>query len=123
MNPLQNPLNDFENIGPAPLASQVDFNGFTLCEGPGHILKGTIMTLTQIIAEKMNIHPDKITPATLIKDLEADSLDCVELIMACEDEYDVFITDEEAATIKTVSDLARVLIAQEVTEEALGIKP
>jgi acyl carrier protein len=82
------------------------------------------MTLTRLIAEKMNVHPDKITPATLFKDdLQIDSLDGVELIMACEDEYDVFITDEESATVKTVSDLIRLLIEKEVPADEIGIKP
>ena len=42
-----------------------------------------------------------------MKDLSADSLDAVEIIMAIEDEYGIEIPDEEAETIQTVADLVR----------------
>jgi acyl carrier protein len=46
----------------------------------------------QIIAEKLGVSEDKITPqASFVDDLGADSLDQVELIMAFEDEFDVEI--------------------------------
>ena len=41
----------------------------------------------------------------LMKDLEADSLDAVEIIMAIEDEYDIEIPDEEAEKFQKVSDI------------------
>ena len=41
----------------------------------------------------------------LKEDLEADSLDAVELIMAVEEEFDIEIPDEKAAEIKTVQDI------------------
>ena len=41
----------------------------------------------------------------LIKDLEADSLDAVEIIMAIEETYDFEIPDEEAEKFQTVQDL------------------
>ena len=40
-----------------------------------------------------------------MKDLEADSLDAVEIIMAIEDEFDIEIPDEDAEQFQTVSDL------------------
>lgn len=42
--------------------------------------------------------------ASFIDDLEADSLDIVELMMALEEEFDIEIPDEEAEKISTVSD-------------------
>ncbi|MBD3345996.1 MAG: acyl carrier protein [Chitinivibrionales bacterium] len=59
----------------------------------------------QIIAEKLGVSGDKITPqASFVDDLGADSLDQVELIMAFEDEFDVEIPDEDAEKMKSVQD-------------------
>lgn len=59
-----------------------------------------------IIAEQLNIDEDIIQIEThLMKDLEADSLDAVEIIMAIEDEFDIEIPDEDAEQFQTVSDL------------------
>ena len=43
----------------------------------------------------------------LMKDLSADSLDAVEIIMAIEDEYGIEIPDEEAEKFQTVRDLVK----------------
>ena len=48
-----------------------------------------------------------IMDTNLMKDLSADSLDAVEIIMAIEDEYGIEIPDEEAENIQTVQDLVR----------------
>ena len=59
-----------------------------------------------IIAEQLNVNEDIIQIEThLMKDLEADSLDAVEIIMAIEDEFDIEIPDEDAERFQTVSDL------------------
>ena len=56
-----------------------------------------------IIVEQLGVDEDKVTPeARFREDLEADSLDLVELIMAFEDEFGGEISDEEAQQIKTV---------------------
>jgi acyl carrier protein len=56
-----------------------------------------------IIVEQLGVDPDKITmEARFREDLEADSLDLVELIMAFEDEFGGEISDDEAQEIKTV---------------------
>lgn len=61
--------------------------------------------IKQIIAEKLGVSEDKVTPqAAFVDDLGADSLDQVELIMAFEDEFGVEIPDEEAEKLKTVKD-------------------
>jgi acyl carrier protein len=57
----------------------------------------------EIIVEQLGVDPDKvIMDARFREDLEADSLDLVELIMAFEDEFGGEISDEEAQKIKTV---------------------
>lgn len=60
----------------------------------------------EIIVEQLGVEDDKVTMDThLMKDLEADSLDAVEIIMAIEEEYGIEIPDEEAEKFQTVSDL------------------
>jgi acyl carrier protein len=59
--------------------------------------------IKEIIVEQLGVDPDKVTmDARFREDLEADSLDQVELIMAFEDEFGGEISDEEAQQIKTV---------------------
>jgi acyl carrier protein len=56
-----------------------------------------------IIVEQLGVDPEKVTmEARFREDLEADSLDLVELIMAFEDEFGGEISDEEAQQIKSV---------------------
>lgn len=58
-----------------------------------------------IIVDKLNVDENEITPtAEFSKDLGADSLDTVELIMEFEKEFDIQIPDEEAEKITTVGD-------------------
>ena len=57
----------------------------------------------EIIVEQLGVDEDKVVPeARFNEDLEADSLDLVELIMAFEDEFGGEISDDEAQQIKTV---------------------
>ena len=61
--------------------------------------------LKKIIAKELSVSEEEVTPdASFIEDLNADSLDLVELIMALEEEFNVKISDEEADKIKTVRD-------------------
>ena len=59
-----------------------------------------------IVAEQLGISTDDITAETTLEDLNADSLDVVEVIMALESEFHMEIPDEEAGKIKTVGALA-----------------
>ena len=55
--------------------------------------------LKKIIAEQLSVNEDEVTPeANFIDDLNADSLDLVELIMSLEEEFNVKISDEDAVT-------------------------
>lgn len=59
-----------------------------------------------IIVEQLGVSADEIELETsLMKDLEADSLDAVEIILAIEDEYGIEIPDDDAEQFQTVSDL------------------
>ncbi|MDQ3044677.1 MAG: acyl carrier protein [Chloroflexota bacterium] len=58
-----------------------------------------------IVAERLGVDEDKVTmDAEFIGDLNADSLDLVEVIMALEQEFDVEIKDDEAENIRSVKD-------------------
>jgi acyl carrier protein len=58
-----------------------------------------------IVAERLGVDEEKVTmEAEFIGDLNADSLDLVEVIMAMEQEFDLEIKDDEAENIRSVSD-------------------
>lgn len=60
----------------------------------------------EIIVDTLSCDEDKVTlEANLKDDLDADSLDAVELIMSAEEEFDIEIPDEVAMNIKTVKDI------------------
>lgn len=59
-----------------------------------------------IVAEQLGISTEDISAETTLEDLNADSLDVVEVIMALESEYHMEIPDEDAEKIKTVGALA-----------------
>lgn len=66
---------------------------------------GMVERVVQVVADKLDVEADQITPESrFVEDLNADSLDQVELIMALEDEYDVAIPDEDAQKILTITD-------------------
>ena len=62
--------------------------------------------IREIIADKLSINEVEITmDSAFLEDLNADSLDIVELIMALEDELDMEIPDEDAENFVTVGDV------------------
>jgi len=64
--------------------------------------------IKQIIADKIQVEAEKITPDTsLMKDLEADSLDAVEIIMGIEEEFDIEIPDDAAEGFQNVGDIVK----------------
>ncbi len=59
-----------------------------------------------ILSSQFDVEEDSITPETNIADdLNADSLDVVDMLMSLEDEFDVEIPDEQAEHIRTVGEL------------------
>lgn len=68
----------------------------------------TFDKIRSIIMEQLSVGESMVTMDTnLMKDLEADSLDAVEIIMALEEEFDIEIPDEEAEKFQLVGDLVR----------------
>lgn len=67
-------------------------------------------TVRELLAHQLEIDPAQIGPQTdILEDLGADSLDIVELVMAIEEEFDIVITDERAANVRTVDQLVEML--------------
>ena len=66
-------------------------------------MSDTFNDIKEIIVDLLGADEDKVTlEASFREDLEADSLDLVELIMAFEDKFGAEISDEDAQTITTV---------------------
>ena len=62
------------------------------------------------MAEQLGIEKDSITlESEIIKDLGADSLDVVEMLLDLEKEYGIEISDESAAELKTVGDIVNLI--------------
>ena len=61
--------------------------------------------IQKIIADVLNIEPEKITmESAFVDDLNADSLDVLQIVMGIEDELDIKIPDEATEKIVTVAD-------------------
>ena len=75
----------------------------------------TYERLKKIIVDQLGVDEEEVTPtASFVEDLNADSLDLVELIMSLEEEFGMEISDEDAERIATVQD------AVEFIEEHIG---
>ncbi len=65
----------------------------------------TFERVKEILVEQLDVDEASITLETsILNDLEADSLDLVEVIMAIEEEFDIEIPDEEVEKISTVGE-------------------
>ncbi|MDQ7793718.1 MAG: acyl carrier protein [bacterium] len=74
--------------------------------------KAVFEKVRTIIVDRLGADEGNVTlEATFIDDLEADSLDIVELIMAIEEEFDLEIPDEDAEKIATVGDAVAYILA------------
>lgn len=72
----------------------------------------TFDKIKSILAEQLDADIEEMTMDTdIAKDLGADSLDVVELLMSIEDEFSVEIPDEEIENIKTIGELVEYIEA------------
>jgi len=69
--------------------------------------------LQDIVSKQLTIEPDKIEKSSdFTADLDADSLDVVELVMTFEEEFDIPIADEVAGEMSTVQDAIDYIVKQ-----------
>lgn len=65
----------------------------------------TFERVKKVVLQQLLVDESKVVPeASLVDDLDADSLDLVELVMALEEEFGLQIEDEKAENIRTVGD-------------------
>ena len=63
-----------------------------------------------MLAKQLNLSPDKITmESDVVKDLGADSLDVVELLISLEDDYGISIPEDDIVNVKTVKDIVEMI--------------
>ncbi len=65
--------------------------------------------LKRIIAEVLGVDENEIKPETTFKDLDADSIDVLQIVMQLENEFDKKVDDEALGTINTVGDAAELM--------------
>ena len=71
-------------------------------------MKTLLERIQDIVSHKLGVEVERVLPsAKFVDDLDADSLDMVELVMGLEQEFAVNITDEEAEKFITVADVLR----------------
>ena len=70
-------------------------------------------TVQKIIAQQLKVEPSVVVPeAELQKDLGAESLDAMEIIMNIEEAFDIDVPDDQARKVQTVGDIIGVVKAQ-----------
>ena len=73
----------------------------------------------ELIVKQLAVAPDQVTDdARFVEDLNADSLDIVELIMALEEELSSEIPDDEAENLKTVGDAIKYIESKTAAADA-----
>ncbi|ANV86919.1 acyl carrier protein [Picosynechococcus sp. PCC 7117] len=66
--------------------------------------------IKNIIVDQLDVDADSVSPeSNFISDLDADSLDTVELVMAFEEEFDIDIPDDVAEKITTVGEAVNII--------------
>ncbi len=70
----------------------------------------TFEKVRNMLVDKLGVAEDKITPdSEIIKDLGADSLDLVEMLLSLEENFGVTVSDEQTENIKTVKDIVEII--------------
>ena len=70
----------------------------------------TFEQVKEMLVEKLGVSAEIVTlESEIIKDLGADSLDIVEMLLSLEENFDVTVTDEQTDNIKTVKDIVDII--------------
>jgi acyl carrier protein len=76
-----------------------------------------IEAMKEVLAAELGVEADKVTADARFKeDLDADSLDLVEVVLALEEKFDVQIPDDEIAGVKTVGEAADLVLAKQAAK-------
>ena len=62
--------------------------------------------IQSIIAKEIRIRVKTVKEDDILRDLSCDSLDCIEIMMAIEEEFDIALEDDRVEKLATVNDLA-----------------
>ncbi len=63
--------------------------------------------IKEVVTEQLGVDNEITMDTHLMKDLEADSLDAVEIIIGIEDEFDIEIPDEDAEKFQSIGDIVK----------------
>lgn len=70
----------------------------------------TFNKVADMLSEQLGINKDKITlESEVIKDLGADSLDVVQMLMALEEDFGITVSEDDAANLRTVADIVKLI--------------
>jgi acyl carrier protein len=73
-----------------------------------------VATMREVLASELDVDAGKVTADARFKeDLDADSLDLVEVVLALEEKFGIEIPDDEIAGVKTVGEAADLVIAKQ----------
>ena len=70
----------------------------------------TFNKVAELLSEQLGISKSEIALVSdVIKDLGADSLDVVQLLMSLEEDFGITVSEEEASNLKTVEDIIKLI--------------
>lgn len=70
----------------------------------------TFNKVAELLSEQLGISKSEIAlDSDIIKDLGADSLDVVQLLMSLEEDFGITVSEEEASNLKTVEDIIKLI--------------
>lgn len=70
----------------------------------------TFEKISELLAKQLGVAKESITlESEIIKDLGADSLDIVEMLMGLEEEFNIEVSEDEAVALRTVGDIVTII--------------
>ncbi len=73
-------------------------------------MEDTFNKVVDLLSEQLGINKEKITlESDVIKDLGADSLDVVQMLMSLEEDFGITVSEDDAANLRTVGDIVKLI--------------
>ncbi len=73
-------------------------------------MEDTFNKVVDLLSEQLGINKEKITlESDVIKDLGADSLDVVQMLMSLEEDFGITVSEDDAANLRTVGDIIKLI--------------